>query len=136
MSVLRVFVLSTRIEDQEATRSASRLINDLQAVGVEVVTDNEEAIPGAQFPPFLERELPRCQHLLLLQTLVALSSPRVQQALTMARLLATQQRMHPVLYLCLEPFTNTTNTLAFLASAQAGGDDADTVYSDLKVYAV
>jgi Domain of Unknown Function (DUF1080)/TIR domain len=94
----RIFVSYMRTEDERGAEIARQLIADLQANGAEIVTDNE-TISDAQFMTFLNRELPRCQYLILVQTPAALKSLRVQTAVNMALTMAAQNRIRNVLRL-------------------------------------
>jgi hypothetical protein len=79
MTVLRIFV------SYEATDAAfaTQLLTDLQAAGVEIITESR-GLDDAAFRQFLHQELSQCQYLIVVQTPEALQAPRVQAAVERA----------------------------------------------------
>lgn len=73
MTVQRIFMNY----EEEAAAFATQLQTDLQEAGAEVVMDSVGS-EDAAFEEFLSKELPECQHLILIQTPEALQSPRVR----------------------------------------------------------
>ncbi len=97
MDSLRVFISAAVANGprQEADL-AQHLISDLKRAGAEIVID-DGTIPDAQFLAFLERELPRCQWLIVLKTAEALRSLRVQATIHTARQLLKKQEMNGII---------------------------------------
>lgn len=92
MSSSRIFVSYVCIGDEQGGRIGKQLVNDIRATGIEAVSDHE-TISDERFMPFLMRELPQCGCLVVVQTLVALQSWRVQSTLALASTLIAQQQL-------------------------------------------
>ncbi len=108
MSSSRIFVSYACMGDEAGARIAKQLVNDIRATQTEAITDHE-TIPNERFIEFLNRELPQCGYLIVIQTPVALQSLRVQTTVNMALTLVTQQRIRGVLRLIAFPSQNTNN---------------------------
>src|SRR5216110_174408 len=75
---------------------ATQLMTDLREVGTEVITDNI-GLEDATFEQFLSEQLPLCQHLIVVQTPVALQSPRVRAVVDSALKQVQEGQMTAVL---------------------------------------
>jgi hypothetical protein len=85
-----------------------QLVSDIRATRTEAVTDHE-TISNERFMEFLNRELPQCGYLIVIQTPAALQSLRVQATVNMALTLIVQQRIRRVLRVIAVPSQNTKN---------------------------
>ena len=92
MIVQRIFV---SYETTDAA-FATQLMTDLREVGTEVITDNI-GLEDATFEQFLSEQLPLCQHLIVVQTPVALQSPRVRAVVDSALKQVQEGQMTAVL---------------------------------------
>jgi TIR domain-containing protein len=98
MSFPRIFVSYPLAGDEQGMECARRFMADLKANGAEVVTDDEH-ISDEHVVGYLNGELASCDYLVLIQTPHSLHSLRVQSAVNLAVLMATQQSMKGVLRL-------------------------------------
>src|SRR5215467_5364780 len=102
MPTARIFVSYAIAGDERGAEVAHQLLDDLRDRGAEVVTD-DGTIADEDFIAYLDRELPRCQYFILVQTAVARKSLRVQTSLSVAFKLAAQQRLRGVFRLAAVP---------------------------------
>ncbi len=103
----RVFISYAK-EAPNDSRFAMRLTNDLRGAGADVVTieesqANKDGSANECFEQMLNRKLPSCEWMILVQTPDALHSAHVQMAVNTALNLVVQQRMRGVLAMIAVP---------------------------------
>ncbi|HTK06042.1 MAG TPA: TIR domain-containing protein [Ktedonobacteraceae bacterium] len=91
------------LESSQDVQFAQRLIADLRAAGIEVVTCEKR--PGRAMGEDVIAKLQKCQWVILVQTPAALCSPQVQLTIETALDLSLQQRMHGVLSMIAAPYS-------------------------------